>query len=200
MKETNKKRGQAILDKLTEINKEQESLTKELKSLLTIKEGDKVKVMSVHTNQFLRFAFLWKIEINPRGKDRKCQLEFNITKAKADGSISKHRDYLSNEEYLQSKDWVHKETAKEVIHTECLRFAGGTGSIEYIAPKMPKSKFIKMVQDASSNHLPANWIKQRMSTSVNEEALKVVNDNPGMFLVCNSNNHNLFVMQMSTIS
>jgi hypothetical protein len=47
-----------------------------------------------------RFAFVNKIELNPRGKERRASIEFDLQKCKADGSVSQNGDYLKFNEYV----------------------------------------------------------------------------------------------------
>lgn len=102
------KKIDSIKDKIEKIDKEREELMKELHETLPIKVGDKVKIMLNNENEkrdkdsdkFLRFAFVNKIEVNLRGKDRKAGIEFDLQKCKADGTISQHADHLRYGEYV----------------------------------------------------------------------------------------------------
>jgi hypothetical protein len=90
----------SIRDRVTAIDKEREKLVKELHELLPIKVGDKVQICNREGDVFVRFAFVNKIELNPRGKERRASIEFDLQKCKSDGTISQHGDYLKFNEYV----------------------------------------------------------------------------------------------------
>lgn len=93
-----------IRDRVTSIDKEREELVKQLHELLPIKVGDKVQILNRDGNVFVRFAFVNKIELNPRGKERRVNIEFDLQKCKADGTESQHGDYLKYNEYVKAID------------------------------------------------------------------------------------------------
>lgn len=94
------KKIDSIRDRVTVIDKEREELVKELHELLPIKVGDKVQICNREGDVFVRFAFVNKIEVNPRGKERRASIEFDLQKCKSDGTKSQHGDYLKFNEYV----------------------------------------------------------------------------------------------------
>lgn len=90
----------SIRDRVTAIDKEREGLVNELQELLPIKIGDKVQICNREGDVFVRFAFVNKIELNARGKERRVNIEFDLQKCRADGTISSFRDYLTYNEYV----------------------------------------------------------------------------------------------------
>lgn len=102
------KKIDSIKDKIEKIDKEREELMKELHETLPVKVGDKVKIMTNINNEkrdkdsdkFIRFAFVNKIEVNLRGKNKRAFIEFDLQKCKSDGTISQHADHLRYGEYV----------------------------------------------------------------------------------------------------
>ena len=90
----------SIRDRVTAIDKEREELVKELHELLPIKKGDKVQIFNSQMDAPVRFAFVNKIELNPRGKERKASIEFDLQKCKSNGAESIFGDYLRHNEYV----------------------------------------------------------------------------------------------------
>lgn len=91
----------SILDKVTEIDNKRIKLVDELKDFCPIKEGDKVSIVHHETKKHIRFAFVNKIEINVRGKERKARIEFDLQKCKSDGTKSQHADSVKYGEYIK---------------------------------------------------------------------------------------------------
>ncbi len=91
-----------MLDEITIIDNRRIAIVDELKNLCPIKEGDKVSIQSHETKEHIRFAFVYRIEINLRGGDeKKARLEFDLQKCKADGTKSQHDDRLKYGEFIK---------------------------------------------------------------------------------------------------
>ncbi len=94
------KKVDSILERIEVIDKERETLIEELKETLPIKVNDKVSVCNRDGEKHVRFAFVNKIEVHLRGKERNAKIEFDLQKCKADGKPSQHADYLKVGEYI----------------------------------------------------------------------------------------------------
>ncbi len=95
----------STLARITEIDKERISLVEYIKSIIPIKEGDKVQVFEAtcesEDDKPVRLAYVAKININPRGVDRKARIEFDLLKCKKDGVQSAQTDRLKVNEYIK---------------------------------------------------------------------------------------------------
>lgn len=70
--------------------------------------------------------------------------------------------------------------------------------VYYIAQGISKKRFIELVQAYyhKGGHLPANWIKQRISEGANKQSLEHLKNNPGCFLMVNENNEIINKVQL----
>lgn len=99
--EKNEEEITKILDRITKLDKERKVLEGELKVVFAINEGDKVAIKNIKDGTLLRYAFLTRIKINPRGVDRLAHIEFELQKCKKNGTISNNADSLNIREHIQ---------------------------------------------------------------------------------------------------
>lgn len=107
----------ATLDRIEEIDKEREALLVSLKEKFPIKEGEKVEIRnSQDKDNIVRYAFVEKISVYLRGREKKAKIEFNLQVCKKDGTKGQHSDYLKVAEYITKKNievHVKKETSND---------------------------------------------------------------------------------------
>jgi hypothetical protein len=96
------KQVELILERVTEIDRERIEWEEKLLEIFPIKIGEKVSVMSKE-NKFIRFAFVQRIRLKPRGRNRKVKIEFDLLKCNKSGGRMLVNDYIKrwDGEYIQ---------------------------------------------------------------------------------------------------
>lgn len=98
------KRVEYVLNRLTLIGEEQRQLEASLIKIFPIKVGEKVNVIKTGDDSIenvVRQAFVTRIKINYRGRDRKAQIEFDLARCKRDGKQSSLSDRIGYNEHIQ---------------------------------------------------------------------------------------------------
>lgn len=95
-----KAKVQSIVDRIGQIDKERDLLMRDLLEVMPVKIGEKISIENSNTKKHVRFAFIHKIKVSPRGKEREPKLEFELIKCKVNGEESIHSDYLNAGEYI----------------------------------------------------------------------------------------------------
>lgn len=91
----------SIANEYAQLQVKCQELEERVRELCPIKPGDKVEIVSLDTEEHLRYAFVRKVSIGFSSHRKVGFLSFGLDKCKKDGTKGNHSDYLGFNERVK---------------------------------------------------------------------------------------------------